>query len=1207
MHLKRPNCSTRTVTRCVSGRLIAEQTVRLAVAFALLAVVVPASSASARSTNGVSVLGGGGASARVKRGVPFRSAPATDTMVVGIDPGSETRALAAIEHAGAKVLRRSKRAGFAVVRVPAGYSAGELESRLEVVPGVRFVEPEGDVRAVAIPDDPLFSQQWGMSTIGAPAAWDVTSGSAEVTIAVLDTGADLAHPDLAANIDTANDRDIINNDYTAQDDNGHGTHVAGIIAAVADNSLGVAGVAGRCTILPVKVLRADGGGTSSGVAEGVRWAADKGARVISMSLGTSTYSSALYEAVLYAASKNCFVVAASGNEARGTVLYPARLPEVIAVGSTAVSDTLSSFSNYGADLDITAPGTAIMSTTRGGGYGNMSGTSMATPHVAGVAGLLFAEHPTWGREAVEHVLLGTAKDLGAAGRDDRFGYGRLDAQAAVESTYQPPPPESDEDIPGLTLRSVPYVGQVNADTDIHDVFRVDLSQGDMLVLSLTAPQPTDFDLRVFGPDANSVTTDTPVAQSVMPAYPELVRYTATQDGSHYIDVEAFSGSGTYSLSWSVRRAGSPADDDIPGVALPADPVSGALDYGTDIDDVFSVSLSEGERLTVSLAAPAGSDFDLHLYGPEATSVLVADPLASAETTGYPDTLSFVAPADGVYFLDAFCFSGTGGYQLRYHVSPASLEADDDVPGIAFAANPATGTLDADTDAMDVHAFYVAEGQEVRVRLTGSAPAEFDLFAFGPDAVTADAASAIASSTAPGAAEELTFTTLVPGTYYAACRAASGSGSYTLEYSVRGDIPGFALPSSPASDTISVLDRHRVYRVSLQAGERLYLGLSAEADCDLDLYLYGPDATSLAQRTRIVAESFGEGSDERILYRAPRAGTYYVDVCAYEGMGRFNLVHGKPTVSTLTLLTGPSAVPYGQSALLSAGFLSADASPAEQPLVLQRFTGYAWVDSQRSAVDSAGAAYFTVMPTTRTYYRVVYPGDAVHVDSTSFPLEVAPGVAVATPAAPSFMLRSKAAVVTGTLLPGHGDAGQVRVYRYRYYAGKWVRYGYANATVVSAEDSSVYSAKVSLPYTGRWRLRAYAPADDEHASSWSVGYDTVTVGTRGDLAVIKAKRLIGAKYAWGATGPAAFDSSGFVRYAYSQAGIRLPRTVAMQSRTGYAVKRANLRPGDLVFFYSPARHVGIYIGGGKMIDCSRSNGAVGIHRLYSSYSAARRVW
>jgi thermitase len=256
------------------------------------------------------------------------------------------------------------------------------------------VEPDYIATADWTPNDPSFSSQWGPQKVSAPAAWDVTKGSSSVVIAVVDTGVDLDHPDLASKVLTGNDYDFVNNDSTAQDDNGHGTHVAGIAAGATNNATGIAGMCPNCLILPVKVLNAAGSGTYSAIANGIRYAADQGAKVINLSLGGTSGSSTLQSAVDYANSKGVLVACAAGNTGNTTINYPAYYASCVAVASTDSGDNRSSFSTYGSWVDTSAPGSSIYATYWNNTYATLSGTSMATPHVAGLAGLLFSQGRT---------------------------------------------------------------------------------------------------------------------------------------------------------------------------------------------------------------------------------------------------------------------------------------------------------------------------------------------------------------------------------------------------------------------------------------------------------------------------------------------------------------------------------------------------------------------------------------------------------------------------------------------------------------------------------------------------------------------------------------------------------------------------------------------------------------------------------------------
>lgn len=308
-------------------------------------------------------------------------------------------------------------------------------------PGVRFVERDIAVYALDmpayIPDDPRYAGQWGPEAIGAEYAWAIERGESRVIIAVIDTGVDYTHPDIAGNY-IAGGHDWINDDDDPMDDHGHGTHCAGIAAAVSNNSLGIAGIA-QSGIMTEKALDAQGNGTSSLTAAAIRHAADNGADIISMSLGASEQSNILKEACQYAWEKGCILVAASGNSGTGRVYYPAAYDTVIAAGSVGRTGLRSSFSNYGAGLELVAPGEAILSTAPGSTYTTKSGTSMACPHISGVAALIFSRYPGMSNQEVRARLAETADDLGVPGRDTLYGYGQVNAFAALGGGEVIPP------------------------------------------------------------------------------------------------------------------------------------------------------------------------------------------------------------------------------------------------------------------------------------------------------------------------------------------------------------------------------------------------------------------------------------------------------------------------------------------------------------------------------------------------------------------------------------------------------------------------------------------------------------------------------------------------------------------------------------------------------------------------------------------------
>lgn len=272
-----------------------------------------------------------------------------------------------------------------------GQSAGALVRALARNPNVAYAELDYLADANWTPNDPSFSAQWALPKVQAPAAWDYARGTSAVLIAVVDTGVDLSHPDLAGKVRTDIDWDFVNNDATAQDDNGHGTHLAGTVAAATNNGTGIAGMCPNCSILPVKVLNASGSGSYSAIASGIRYAADKGAKVINLSLGGSSGATTLSDAVVYANGKGALQVCAVGGSNSSTPSYPAYYSQCVAVAATDQNDNKASFSSYGTWVDTSAPGVSIYSTYLNGGYATLSGASMATAHAAGLAGLLFSQ------------------------------------------------------------------------------------------------------------------------------------------------------------------------------------------------------------------------------------------------------------------------------------------------------------------------------------------------------------------------------------------------------------------------------------------------------------------------------------------------------------------------------------------------------------------------------------------------------------------------------------------------------------------------------------------------------------------------------------------------------------------------------------------------------------------------------------------------
>jgi thermitase len=310
-------------------------------------------------------------------------------------------------------------------------------NKLKANTSVAYVEPDRVLHVfVAAPNDPMFSQQYAMQKINAVAGWTSYPGAYTATggpkVAMIDTGIQTTHPDLVGHIDTADAKcfGLLCPLTGYEDDNGHGTHTSGTVGAATNNGAGVASVAFNTQLMPIKVCNAAGSCQTSDIVSGINWARTRGAKVLSMSLGGGG-TATLQTAVTQAYNAGLVVVAAAGNDSNSNVNYPAGYAEVISVAATDSNDAHASFSNTNADVELAAPGVNVLSTYSGSGYTTLSGTSMATPHVAGLAALLFGQNPGWTNVQVRSRMDSCSDDLGAAGRDTTFGFGRINLGRAL--------------------------------------------------------------------------------------------------------------------------------------------------------------------------------------------------------------------------------------------------------------------------------------------------------------------------------------------------------------------------------------------------------------------------------------------------------------------------------------------------------------------------------------------------------------------------------------------------------------------------------------------------------------------------------------------------------------------------------------------------------------------------------------------------------
>ncbi|NOZ73381.1 MAG: S8 family serine peptidase [Chloroflexi bacterium] len=342
---------------------------------------------------------------------------------------------------GIQIIRIDEKLKFAVVEVPA-VTARAAQAEITENPDVRFLEPDGRVSIVLTPDDPDYnnlSLVYGPQLMNAPVAWDYTLGDPSVIIGIIDTGLDASHPEFAGRIVPG--WDFVNNDSDPSDDHGHGTHVSGIATAGINNGIGMVGIAGRASLLPVKVLDSTGSGWWSNVASGITWAVDQGARVINLSLGGSADSTVLRDAVNYATANNAVVVVAAGNSGTDTPFYPAVYDNVISVGAVTSTGDLATYSNYGPNVDVVAPGSSIYSTEWAGTgrtYGFRSGTSMASPHVAGLAALMLSVNPALTESEVRTLIESNTQAADPQVIDYYTGHGLVDAGAAVAAALPLP-------------------------------------------------------------------------------------------------------------------------------------------------------------------------------------------------------------------------------------------------------------------------------------------------------------------------------------------------------------------------------------------------------------------------------------------------------------------------------------------------------------------------------------------------------------------------------------------------------------------------------------------------------------------------------------------------------------------------------------------------------------------------------------------------
>ena len=371
---------------------------------------------------------------------------AENEMIIHLNSGlSKSEAIAKVEEMGYKALDFMPELDAVLVEIPGDASVSAMSSTSNNSSEIQSSQPNHifTTQDYLIPNDENFSRQWAASAIKLPQAWRQTTGSDRVRVAVLDTGIDYNHHELADYIDKDSSYNFIDNNSDAMDYNSHGTHVAGIISAKGDNGKGTAGVMWESELMAVKVLDDNGNGTEWSLAQGILYAAGlldnqprQTADIINLSLGMSDpdhVPETLKRAIERAAAESIIIVAASGNNGSKGVIYPAAFPDVIAVGALEENESdmpeVARYSNYGPEIDVTAPGSLIYSTITNNKFGFMSGTSMAAPHVSGLAGLMLSEGIR--SRDIRSLLQDTAIKLGNHDYSESYGYGMINAYKSV--------------------------------------------------------------------------------------------------------------------------------------------------------------------------------------------------------------------------------------------------------------------------------------------------------------------------------------------------------------------------------------------------------------------------------------------------------------------------------------------------------------------------------------------------------------------------------------------------------------------------------------------------------------------------------------------------------------------------------------------------------------------------------------------------------
>ncbi|SFC47941.1 serine protease [Halobiforma haloterrestris] len=484
--------------------------------------------------------------------------PKKNEILVGLDDSvSDLRGTVETKiPSNAKIVHENETLGYVAVEFPekaADRAKKKFKENVLEDRDVEYAEDNATVKAFYTPNDPLYGDQYAPQQVNCEGAWDTTLGDSDVTISIVDQGIQYDHPNLEGSMDGSVSNygyDFADNDgdpYPVTQDENHGTHVGGIAGGGTDNGTGHAGIS-NCSLLSARALDESGGGSLSDIADAIQWSADQGAEVINMSLGGGGYSSTMDNACQYAYDEGALLVAAAGNDYGGSVSYPAAYDTVVAVSSLDENENLSNFSNVGPEIELAAPGSNVLSTVNWDDYDEFSGTSMASPVAAGVAGLTLSAHTNLTNEQLRDHLQNTAVDVGLS--SDEQGYGRVDANNAVNT--DPGDGDDGDDGDGGDDTATSTITDSLAgywDSDCWS-YSWEFDDPRQIVIDLQGPSDATFDLYANERDQCPTTSDYDHISYTWGSDEEIVIEDPDTSTDLHVLVDSYSGSGEYTLTFT---------------------------------------------------------------------------------------------------------------------------------------------------------------------------------------------------------------------------------------------------------------------------------------------------------------------------------------------------------------------------------------------------------------------------------------------------------------------------------------------------------------------------------------------------------------------------------------------------------------------------------------------------------------------------------